>query len=665
METFRKEKGLEGLRLEKRKIQTVQINLGNRCNQSCRHCHIEASPRGSKNMDRETAELITSKLMESDIRDIEFTGGTPEMNPNLRFFIESLSGNGKTLTVRTSLTVLEMPEYQKYLDLYERHRVRVVASLPGLFQDSIDSQRGRGVFEKTIRMLRKLNERGFGSNGLGLDLVYNPGGDQLPPPQKDLEREFRQVLRERYNVEFNNLICIVNSPIGRFRRLLEKSGTVESYLNVLKDNFNAETLDRIMCRDLVTLDYHGYVYDCDFNLALGMTVRGYEDKRFWEIDLEGFRPYISLSEHCYACTAGRGSSCQGEVAHASGMRESVRAYYGEKLKSSSDLKTTACCPSEALPVYVSEVMPYIADEIKEKFYGCGSPIPPAIKGCTVLDLGCGTGRDVYIASKLTGPEGYVIGIDMTEEQLEVARRHIDLQMERFGYERPNVDFRKGYIEDLESAGIEDESVDIVISNCVINLSPDKDRVFREIFRVLKPGGELYFSDVFSGRRVPGHLRDDPVLLGECLAGAMYIEDFRRLIRDLGCMDYRVVSRRKISLDSPEVEEKIGMVDFYSITVRAFKLDDLEDICEDYGQVAIYKGTVPGFPHYFDLDDHHRFITGKPMLVCGNTASMLQKTRFFEHFRIVGDRSVHYGPFDCGPASEKTGDDNNCSGGACC
>jgi len=184
--------------------------------------------------------------------------------------------------------------------------------------------------------------------------------------------------------------------------------------------------------------------------------------------------------------------------------------------------------------------------------------------------------------------------------------------------------------------------------------------------VLKPGGELYFSDVFAGRRIPNQLKDEQVLRGECLSGAMYVEDFRRLLRDIGCTDYRVVSKRRIAIDDPEIREKIGMVDFYSMTIRAFKLSDLEDICEDYGQVAIYKGTIPGSPHFFDMDDHHRFIAGKPMLVCGNTASMLQNTRYFEHFRIVGDRMTHYGPFDCAPASAKAeATDSGCSGGACC
>jgi SAM-dependent methyltransferase len=253
---------------------------------------------------------------------------------------------------------------------------------------------------------------------------------------------------------------------------------------------------------------------------------------------------------------------------------------------------------------------------------------------------------------------------MTHEQLEIAKRHQVSQAERFGFKKSNVNFLNGYIEDLASLGIADNSIDVVISNCVINLSPRKEKVFSEIFRVLKPGGELYFSDVFAGQRIPQKLRNDPVLLGECLGGAMYIEDFRRLLRNLGCLDYRVVSKSPISIDNPEIEEKIGMLDFYSIKVRAFKLACLEDICEDYGQVAYYLGTIPNHPYQFPLDDHHTFITGKPMLVCGNTAAMVGETRFGKHFKVVGDCSVHFGPFDCSPAAKESSA-NPCSSGSCC
>ncbi len=343
--------------------------------------------------------------------------------------------------------------------------------------------------------------------------------------------------------------------------------------------------------------------------------------------------------------------------------QNLKEYYGKVLQNSKDLKTNACCcPEEAFTPEIKEILAQIDKEILAKFYGCGSPLPPLLDGCKVLDLGCGSGRDVYLASKLVGPQGYVVGVDMTEEQLEVARKHIDSQMRRFGFSKPNVEFKKGYIEDLREIGIEDESFDVVISNCVINLSPAKEAVFSEIFRVLKPGGELYFADIFAGRRVPEELKDDPVLHGECLAGALYIEDFRRMLQKLGCLDYRVVTRRRVRLENPEIEEKIGMVDFYSLTIRAFKLEELEDRCEDYGQVAIYLGTIPGYPHAFPLDENHIFITGKPTLVCGNTASMLTRTRYARHFKVLGDRSVHYGPFDCGSSFFKEG---RASSNSCC
>ena len=340
---------------------------------------------------------------------------------------------------------------------------------------------------------------------------------------------------------------------------------------------------------------------------------------------------------------------------------SVKEYYGKVLQSTKDLKTTACCTTEAVPEHLKPILSEIEDEVITRFYGCGSPLPESLEGKVVLDLGCGTGRDVYLASKLAGPDGYVIGVDMTDEQLDVAKRNLDKQMKRFGFDEPNVDFRKGYIEDLQTLGIEDNSIDVVISNCVINLSPDKKSVYSEIFRVLKPGGELYFSDVFADRRVPSELMDDPVLYGECLSGALYVEDFRRILRDLGCPDYRVVTGHDIDIEDPEIERKVGMINFRSLTIRAFKLESIEDICEDYGQVATYLGTIPEAPHRFILDDHHTFHKGKPMLVCGNSAAMVQDTRFGEHFRVDGDRTVHYGAFDCEPVSASSGENQ----GSCC
>jgi len=333
---------------------------------------------------------------------------------------------------------------------------------------------------------------------------------------------------------------------------------------------------------------------------------------------------------------------------------SVQDYYGKVLKSTADLQTGACCTAEAMPAHLLPILKELHEEVRDRFYGCGSPIPPGLEGATVLDLGCGSGRDCYLLSKLVGPQGFVIGVDMTEEQLAVARRHQGYHAEKFGHD--NVEFRQGYIEDLAAAGIADASVDIVISNCVLNLSPDKARVFREIFRVLKPGGELYFSDVFADRRVPQALAEDPLMLGECLGGALYVEDFRRLMAEVGCADARICKSSPIPLFNPEVQHKAGNIQFRSLTIRAFKLA-LEDRCEDYGQVATYLGTLPEQAHAFDLDDHHHFETGRPMLVCGNTADMLAGTRYGGHFEVRGDKLRHYGLFDCGPTAFSATDAN--------
>jgi SAM-dependent methyltransferase len=299
----------------------------------------------------------------------------------------------------------------------------------------------------------------------------------------------------------------------------------------------------------------------------------------------------------------------------------------------------------------------------EKFYGCGSPIPPAIEGKVVLDLGSGSGRDSFILSRLVGPRGKVTGIDMTREQIDVAQKHIPFHMDRFGFSKPNIEFIHGYIEDLRLVGIPDQSVDVVVSNCVINLSPRKDLVFEEIFRVLKPGGELLFSDVFSTRRIPEELTKNDVFVGECLGGALYTEDFRRMLNRLGCRDFRVTTRNKITIEDPEMLALAGMIEFYSMTIRAFNLD-LEDRCEDYGQTATYLGTISEAPNVFVLDDHHAFEKGRGMAICRNTAAMLSDSRFGKHFDVSGSTAIHFGLFDCGPADLAASKGSDAPG-ACC
>ncbi|MFC5524751.1 methyltransferase domain-containing protein [Rhodanobacter ginsengisoli] len=344
---------------------------------------------------------------------------------------------------------------------------------------------------------------------------------------------------------------------------------------------------------------------------------------------------------------------------AEAQQSAVRSYYGETLQSSGDLRTTACCSIDAMPEYLRAILARLHPEVRDRFYGCGSPLPPALHGSTVLDLGCGSGRDAYLLSSLVGESGRVIGVDMTAQQLDVATRHREFHAQTFGHARSNVSFHLGDLADLAALGIADASVDVVVSNCVLNLVPDKRRAFAEIMRVLKPGGELYFSDVFSDRRLPRELLADPVLLGECLAGALYVEDFRRLMDELGVADARVCARSPIELTDAAIERKIGFARFESITWRAFKLP-LEDRCEDYGQVATYLGGVPEHPHRFALDDHHLFERDRPMLVCGNTADMLAGSRYAAHFRIDGDKRRHHGLFDCAPAVAAPG-----AAAACC
>lgn len=347
--------------------------------------------------------------------------------------------------------------------------------------------------------------------------------------------------------------------------------------------------------------------------------------------------------------------------------ESVREYYGKVLGKSEDLQTSACCVAESPPAWLRAPLSHIHDDVMSRFYGCGFPLGEAVKGCTVLDLGCGTGRDVYLFSQLVGPEGFVHGVDMTREQLDVAERTVGWHTERFGYAKANVAFHEGFIEELK--GIEDGSVDLVVSNCVLNLSPRKDLVLKETYRVLKPGGEMLFSDVFADRRLPAWMMEDPVLLGECLGGALYLGDFQSLARATGFLDPRSLTRSPIAIQSDEVRAKTGAASFESITWRLFKLPELEDRCEDYGQIATYTTPIPEVGPLFRLDDHHVFELGRPERVCGNTASMLADSRLGSHFTVTGDRSQHFGLFPCGDTLASTpmtaGSGATTLGGSCC
>lgn len=328
--------------------------------------------------------------------------------------------------------------------------------------------------------------------------------------------------------------------------------------------------------------------------------------------------------------------------------ENSRAYYGQTLTGSADLRTDACCTTEAPPASVRAALANVHDEVRGRYYGCGLVVPDAVRGLSVLDLGSGSGQDAYLLAQLVGESGRVVGVDATPEQLDVARRHLDWHRERFGYRLSNVRFLEGDIERLDDLPLEAESFDLMVSNCVINLVADKGAVFRAAHRLLKPGGELYFSDVYADRRVPAALLSDPVLHGECLSGALYWGDFQSIAKASGFGDPRLVADRPLAIGDPQIAAKLDGIRFFSATYRLFKLDGLEPQCEDYGQAVRYRGTIEGSERRFTLDGHHVLEAGRMFPVCGNSWRMLAETRFAPHFDLFGDFSRHFGAFPgCG------------------
>lgn len=330
------------------------------------------------------------------------------------------------------------------------------------------------------------------------------------------------------------------------------------------------------------------------------------------------------------------------------VREEVKKYYGEVLAGSEDLQTDACCTTDAPPDHIKRMLANLHDEVLAKYYGCGLIAPEVLEGARVLDLGCGSGRDCYVLAQMVGPSGYVVGVDMTEKQLEVAHRHVDYHQNKFGFKRSNVEFHQGYIEQLDALDLEAGSFDVIVSNCVINLSPDKASVLEQAWRLLKPGGEMYFSDVYANRRIPADLARDPMLYGECLGGALYWNDFLTLAKAAGFADPRLVTDRPLAIENPAIAKRLTGIEFYSATWRLFKIPELEPACEDYGQAVVYRGTAPHLPHAFALDAHHYMETGKVFPVCGNSWRMLRNSRFAEHFEFIGTWDTHYGIFEgCG------------------
>jgi len=303
--------------LSRTHLQTLQVNLGYLCNQSCSHCHVDAGPRRREIMSRENVDCVLAFLAASDIKQLDLTGGAPEMNPHFRYLVKEAHALGVAVTDRCNLTILAEPGQEDLAGFLADHAVGVVASLPCYVEKNVDSQRGKGVYELSIAGLRRLNELGYGQGGtLKLDLVYNPGGTSLPPSQQQLEVDYKRELATRFDIHFDRLLTITNMPIRRFGSWLVSRGGFEAYMQLLKDAYQPENLDGVMCRSLLNVDWQGYAYDCDFNQMLDMPMQwqGRPRTHLSELmgqDLAG-QP-IMVMDHCYGCTAGQGSSCGGAL----------------------------------------------------------------------------------------------------------------------------------------------------------------------------------------------------------------------------------------------------------------------------------------------------------------------------------------------------------------
>lgn len=315
---FKKELGNINPQLLKfEQLNTLQINLGNRCNQSCVHCHVQAGPNGKKIMSQGVMEKIIYFLRNHPGLCVDITGGCPELNPYFKFFIESIYKLTASVMVRTNLTVFFEPDLNWVPKWYSNHKVIVIGSLPCYTQKNVDQQRGCDVFNKSIEAIKMLNNLGYGMDEqLVLNLVYNPQGDFLPGPQAQLEEDYKKELDEKYGVKFNNLFTITNAPIGRFKQYLKSNGKLEQYLQLLVENFNPIAAENIMCRKLVSIDYKAIVYNCDFNQALNLPII---DSAGQVITIERLEESLSdnieiiTGEHCFCCTAGAGSSCTGTL----------------------------------------------------------------------------------------------------------------------------------------------------------------------------------------------------------------------------------------------------------------------------------------------------------------------------------------------------------------
>ncbi|MDP3334301.1 MAG: arsenosugar biosynthesis radical SAM protein ArsS [Methylococcaceae bacterium] len=305
----------------RKRLEILQINLGYRCNLSCVHCHVNAGPKRTEAMSRETLEQILAIADDANLHTLDLTGGAPEMHPDFKYLVRAARDRGMTVIDRCNLTILEADGYQDMAEFLAAQQVNIVASLPCYLEDNVDKQRGKGVFRDSLAALQRLNRLGYGQpdSDLELNLVFNPQDAVLPPDQQSLEQAYKQHLRDAYDIVFNRLYAVTNMPIQRFGSTLISQGRFEAYLNLLKDSFRADNLDNLMCLNTLSIDWQGYVYDCDFNQMLDLPL-GRDDQmrqHISELDLKRLADSpIATAAHCYGCTAGQGSSCGGALVSA-------------------------------------------------------------------------------------------------------------------------------------------------------------------------------------------------------------------------------------------------------------------------------------------------------------------------------------------------------------
>jgi len=304
--------------IRRRSLETLQVNLGYLCNQSCQHCHVDAGPRRTELMDADNVASVLAFLRASAVRRLDLTGGAPEMNPHFRHLVHEARAMGVHVIDRCNLTILEEDDRTDLAQFLADQAVEITASMPCYLENNVDAQRGKGVYARSIAALKRLNALGYGQgNGLVLNLVYNPQGANLPPSQHGLQQDYKRELLSRHGIVFDRLLTLTNMPIRRFGSWLVSQGRFESYMQLLKDAYREENLQEVMCRSLISVDWQGYVYDCDFNQMLGLPLdygaRPKTHLRQWIGQSLAGRP-IAVLDHCYGCTAGQGSSCGGALA---------------------------------------------------------------------------------------------------------------------------------------------------------------------------------------------------------------------------------------------------------------------------------------------------------------------------------------------------------------